>query len=362
LYLVGDRAKIQGWRGDEMRRSRWRWRYVGIASAALAIAGAASADAARARVSAEEPYWSAHGRLIAFTGYPDGHLWVMNADGSQRHRIAGSTLSPSGRMVAESFDTGNAGLVLIERPNGKLIKQFIVRVRADAYGPVVWAPDERAVAVSVFPPGPPGREKIFVADLRRGLYSVSRVRSQDDSPSPAWSPDSRRIAFVSCPSAYRGHCQLTVVNRDGSGRKVVVRDIGGAGEYSVQAAWSPDGGVIAFARRFGPTRSSNTEPPPQRYGVYVVRPDGTGLHRIATTPFMVSGGIALAWSPDSRHVAFVDTRGVSIVDVPGRQRVATRLGRDGSSVSWAPSTRILFSDRGHVYTVIPGRRPVRVLP
>jgi hypothetical protein len=49
------------------------------------------------------------------------------------------------------------------------------------YGPVVWAPDERAVEVSV------DDATMFVAELRGRLRLIRRVRSREDM-SPAWSP------------------------------------------------------------------------------------------------------------------------------------------------------------------------------
>jgi hypothetical protein len=67
---------------------------------------------------------------------------------------------------------------------------------AEHYGPAVWAPDERSLAVEIT-----GTTKlaIFVADLPAGVHSVSRVRGRDDDAS-AWAPDSQRIA-VTCEFA-----------------------------------------------------------------------------------------------------------------------------------------------------------------
>jgi TolB protein len=60
------------------------------------------------------PAWSPDGRRIAFAG-PNGHLWVMNADGSGRHELTHTATgsvdwapswSPDGRRVAYESNVG----------------------------------------------------------------------------------------------------------------------------------------------------------------------------------------------------------------------------------------------------------------
>jgi Tol biopolymer transport system component len=361
------------------RGSRW----AAVASAAFLIAATATADASRSRLKAEDgAFWVAHGRLIAFAGWY-GHsihavrLWMMNADGSGRRPLTAAVYaaydlpipSPSGRRLVTSGDTGTAGVVWVDWLNGKSIRKFTIHVPADGYGPVMWAPDERAVAVEVYTDE---RVMIFVADLSGRLRLVSRIRSQDDE-SAAWSPGGRLIAFVTCAHD-TSSCNLALIGRDGNHRKVVVRIDPHANEYDVQPVWAPNGRAIAFAARFGETRDrkatrSRRAYLVQRYGIYVVRPDGSGLRRVAATPYMDTDSFsapALAWSSNSRRIAFVDTRGITIVDISDRsQHRLTSLPRDvirDDALSWAPSTRVLFSNRGNLYTALPGQHPLRVLP
>jgi len=56
--------------------------------------------------------------------------------------------------------------------------------------------------------------------------------------------------------------------------------------------WSPDSRWIAFTA----TRGSG-------YGLYVIRPDGTSLHRIAPHVARTISG-ELAWYPEDTHVAY----------------------------------------------------------
>jgi hypothetical protein len=130
------------------------WRCVAVVSAAFLIAATTTADASRGRLYAlGGAYWVAHGRLIAFDGvnsrdpHPasDARLWMMNADGSgRRGPLRGDVLSPSGRRLASTGDTGTAGIVGVNSLSGKPIRRFTIRVQADGYGPLAWAPDKRA--------------------------------------------------------------------------------------------------------------------------------------------------------------------------------------------------------------------------
>ena len=103
------------------------------------------------------------------------------------------------------------------------------------------------------------------------------------------------------------------------------------------------GRAIALAQPYGPPEF----PPPsrtrkQRYGIYVMRPDGSGLRRIAVTKPTSDFPIPPAWSPDSRRLAFADTEGISIADISSRrQRRLTSSGRRRPgelpvTLSWAP--------------------------
>jgi hypothetical protein len=99
-------------------------RYAAAVVIAVGVA-AASADAAQGPLRADGAYWVDSGRLIAFPGYygrgwDNARLWVMSADGSGRRRlVATGVLSPSGRLVADSFDTGSSGIVWVGGANGK---------------------------------------------------------------------------------------------------------------------------------------------------------------------------------------------------------------------------------------------------
>ena len=155
---------------------------------------------------------------------------------------------------------------------------------------------------------------------------------------PAWSPDGRRIAFVSgvMPTGAGGCCvkvAIYVMNADGSGK----RRLSSGGSPS----WSPDGRQIAFDRRGG---------------INVMNADGTGQRRLITR----AGG-SPAWSPDGRRITFVGSVGsvghdgrnleIYVVNADGSgQRRLTYNAVPESSPVWSPDgRRITFVSNGQLW-------------
>ena len=138
-----------------------------------------------------------------------------------------------------------------------------------------------------------------------------------------WSPDGRRIAFVS----RRDGKALYVMNADGSGLRIVARV-----ERLATPAWSPDGRRIVF----------------QGWGdgaLYVVNADGSGQRTLARR------GSAPAWSPDGRRIAFVITGKLYVVnaDGSGHRTLTRRIGDGGAaSLAWSPDGRKLLVLLEHV--------------
>lgn len=162
-----------------------------------------------------------------------------------------------------------------------------------------------------------------------------------DSVSPAWSPDGKKIAFSSNRDwgDYDSY-MIYVMNADGTG---VSRLTDGATGSSFAPAWSPDGQRIAFA--FYAYEEGNTD-------VYVMNSDGSNLTRLTEYP---GNGSNPAWSPDGRRIAFESSRAhasqhidkIYVMNADGSQQ--TRLtGQAGYQYNpvWSPDGRhIAFSTR-----------------
>jgi TolB protein len=153
----------------------------------------------------------------------------------------------------------------------------------------------------------------------------------------AWSPDGRRLVFARYRVETRNWDLYAVAGKEVPRRLTKTR----ASERD--PAWSPDGKQIAF------TRNGD--------GVYLMRADGTGVHRISPTG--VTEG-SPSWAPSGKRLALVSDRfergdqDVYIVGVDGKN--ASRLthisGGSILEIDWGPSRWIAFD----VYPP-PGRCP-----
>lgn len=158
-----------------------------------------------------------------------------------------------------------------------------------------------------------------------------------------WSRDGKALLLtVEAPRFPR----MAIVVRSLSGReRVVVR-----GAWLGEARWSPDGRWIAYLRFHGEDRAN---------GIYVVRPNGTGRHRVAQ-----GSAFPYSWSRDGRRIAFAKSgqADVRIVGVDGRGLRRLRLRGVGSTINgltWTPDGHSLILDTSQIWIVGANGRGLR---
>jgi len=156
---------------------------------------------------------------------------------------------------------------------------------------------------------------------------VSRLtNSPGHDLSPAWSPDGKRVAFVSMRSDDAG--EIYVMNADGTGVTRLTYSPGA----DRSPTWSKDGKRIAFeSRRDDPAGD-----------IYIMNDDGSGVTRVTT---YVGADIDPSWSPDGKQIAFVSTReagalgpsDVYVLTLDGMSVArVTSTGASAGHPSWAP--------------------------
>jgi Tol biopolymer transport system component len=215
---------------------------------------------------------------------------------------------------------------------------------ADSTTPV-WSPDGTKLTFDSSRTDPDPNDPSAVNDVFTMTPDGSKVTKLTDSvgisANAAWSPDGSLIAIEADrgdPDTSQG---IYVMNADGTGlRRVTVRPRG----YQEDSAprFSPDGSRLVFTRYRGSGAS-------EKAALYTVRLDGTGLSRITT--FAIHAGDA-DWSPDGRRIVFeaypssssyVD---IYVIGADGRnlRNLTHNVGHAGSADPvWSPDgTRILF--------------------
>jgi dipeptidyl aminopeptidase/acylaminoacyl peptidase len=236
-----------------------------------------------------DAHLSPDGRLVAFTvtrldeeadDYRSA-IWLVPADGSAPPRRFTSgpgkdsapRWSPDGKRLAFLSDRGGKPQIYVIDVAGGEARQLTAIPQGA--GAAVWSPDGTRLVTVVRtggaetenkqekPKTPPARlitalkyranGEGFIYDRRRHLFLVDAVTGEArqltdghwDDTQPAWSPDGRRIAFVSARHPDRDHDRaedIFVVDAAG-GEPVRLTPGGGA---CALPAWSPDGGTIAY--------------------------------------------------------------------------------------------------------------------
>jgi Tol biopolymer transport system component len=157
---------------------------------------------------------------------------------------------------------------------------------------------------------PDAREIVFASNRARPRSSIDHlyVMSADgadvrrltwddaDAREPTFSPDGKWIVYTAnaldAAGNYTGAGAIDAISADGRLVRFLSQGLHGDADLPT---WSPDGRWIAFTVNF----ESNTDPIGHE-DLFVVRPDGIGLRRLATNV----DGWALAWSPSSKAIAF----------------------------------------------------------
>ncbi len=209
-----------------------------------------------------------------------------------------------------------------------------------------WSPDGKRVAFVSYRDGhvidgiPTG--EIYVMDTDGG-NPQNLTNHPDRDWLPVWSPDGKRIAFVSDRDG-NFNFEIYVMEVDGSNQQNLTNNPFADGNPS----WSPDGKRIVFSSdgpghfrsKFGPTDE-----------IYVMDADGGNPQRLTNNRRY---DWHPSWSPDGERIAFQsDRKGdlqnfeIYVMDADGgnEQRLTNNRVDDGNP-SWSPDgERIAFGSR-----------------
>lgn len=214
----------------------------------------------------------------------------------------------------------------------------LVRTAAwSAFLAACFSPEPRDILFQAQQPG--GTEDLYALRARDGaIRRLVRADTFSSRSLAAWSPDGRAIAFT---REFGDTAQLYVLDSlSGTPRRIV----GGTLGFIAFPDWSPDGTRILF--------SAGTH---ERYGVYLIGADGSGLRPVLQDTLTYRSP---SWSPDGSEFAVSSYRNgrseIVVVNLTtgARRRV---LRPDSAYVDFAQ-----WSPRGNelLMTVYRGTQPL----
>jgi TolB protein len=192
-----------------------------------------------------------------------------------------------------------------------------------------WSPDGKRLAYVSFENKKP---VVYVHSLLDGKRHVA-ANFKGSNSAPAWSPDGSRLAVA---LSRDGGSQLFIVNADGSG----LRRLSNSAGIDTEPVFSPDGQTIYFTSDRGGS--------PQIYRM----PSGGGDAQRVT--FEGSYNVSPRISRDGKSLAYIARNGgkfqVALLDLASRQALTLTDSDKDESPSFAPNGRMIL-----LATVIGGR-------
>ena len=193
-------------------------------------------------------------------------------------------------------------------------------------GPLTGAPLTRFTDIALVRPDGSHVQRLtgFPADLAPDPWVARYGFSSDDSPT--FSPDGRTIAFIRRYS--EGTDSLCEIRIDGTGFRVVVRDLSGA-----ELTWSPDGSRFAFySEKDG--------------AIHVMNADGSDEHALVKRAAGSPSQESPSWSADGSEVFFVQGAVFAARVDSGGLRLVLDLQPSADQVAVAPDGKTLAVVQG----------------
>lgn len=256
------------------------------------------------------PMLSPDGSLVVFQSNRSGkmELYTMRSDGSDVKQLTRTdhdegtpVWSPDGKQILYAVDMGNGNEeVFIMDADGTNVRRLTDHPASD--GHPHWSPDGARIIFNSARTTPDLKEpwsrqwhEIFTmktdgSDVRQLTHCKSICTYG------VMSPDGRKIAYRKVTQTPGFNWDMTMGARNS---EIFVADADGGNEVNVSKSaaydgwpmWSPDGQWLLF--------STNRNGKPLVGELFVVRPDGTGLHQISTTKESL---VQPSWSKDGKSI------------------------------------------------------------
>jgi TolB protein len=222
------------------------------------------------------------GHVVFLSG---GRIWMAGASGSALHAVSPASVS----ITAAALSHDGRRIAYVRRADVYVMNVDGTHVRRLTYsraldGAPAWSGDDRWIAWSAYQ-----GSHAFIFKMRASDGGGKKVLAGPGSLDvPAWSPDSRRIAYAGVKG------QVWVMNADGTGKRALTHTKPGAG-VDWAPSWSPNGQRIAYESNV----STGSRNPTNE--IWLI--DANGTHPVRLTHNFVNDQHP-AWSPDGAWLAF----------------------------------------------------------
>ena len=253
-------------------------------------------------------------RYLLFAGLcvclASGGMWLRNG-------LAFNT----GQIVFTSRRDGNSEIYVMDTDGGN--QENLTNHPAYDAQPD-WSPDGRKIAFVSGRDGSPSQIHVMDADGKNVIKLTIGWGGKSD---PDWSPDGRKIAFT-VDNLFPKEDHIAVMDADGKNRKKLE-------DQAMYPSWSPDGGEIAFVS----WRDGANE-------IYVTGVGG--LRRKRVTQDLVDKW-SPSFSPDGRRIAYAAAHEefihIHVIGADSRNRVRLTHNEEGHwAPAWSPDGRIIAYD------------------
>ncbi len=290
---------------------------------------------------------------IAFSSERDGNweIYVMDVDGGNQQNLSNN---PHADVSPSWFPDGKQ-IAFMSRRDGHVIDGFptyeIYAMDADGGNPQnltndphddmspSWSPDGKRI---VFMSRRDGNYEIYVMDAD-GSNPQNLTNNPLNDRNPSWSPDGKQIVFA---SRRDGHFEnelaityeIYVMDADGDNQQRLTENR----KNDMSPSWSPDGKRIAF--------SSDRKGDFENFEIYVMDADGGNQQKLTENRVY---DWRPSWSPDAKRITFASERDgnyeIYVMDADGgNPQNLTNHPDDDSAPAWfgsafavAPAGKIL---------------------